>query len=148
MKTILVVDDDEDLLYSYQTLLENDDTLIYVSTSVKKALKILDSFEIDVAILDYMLPEITGDKLGLYINKMHPRIKLYFISGYEEAVDAIKKLDVRVYGFFKKPIEPNLLQDIVDGYDFNQNTEKSDTGPVESLDEYLNIRSYSHNRNY
>ncbi len=139
MKTILIVDDDEDLLFSYQTLLENDETIIYLSSTVKKALNILDSTEIDVAILDFMLPETTGDKLGLYINKIHPEIRLYFISGYDEAVDAIKELDVKINGFFKKPVEPEYLQRIVEGKDVTQ-PEKSFDLPPETLHSYLRLR--------
>lgn len=139
MKTILIVDDDEDLLFSYQTLLENENTIIYISTTVKNALNILDSSEIDIAILDFMLPEITGDKLGLYINKMHPRIRLYFISGYDEAEDALKKLNVKVHGFFKKPVEPDYLQQIVEGDPIRSNKLSVDLSP-ESLHSYLSLR--------
>ena len=139
MKTILIVDDDEDLLFSYQTLLENEKTIIYTSTTVKNALNILDSTEIDVAILDFMLPEITGDKLGLYINKMHPRIRLYFISGYDEAVDALKKLDVKVHGFFKKPVEPEYLQRLVEGEEIRPHKKSGDL-PQETLHSYLRHR--------
>ena len=139
MKTILIVDDDEDLLFSYQTLLENDETIIYLSSTVKKALTILDSTEIDIAILDFMLPEVTGDKLGLYINKIHPRIRLYFISGYDEAVGAIEDLGVKMDGFFKKPVEPEYLQQIVEGKEIHPSKKSSDL-PPETLHSYLRLR--------
>jgi DNA-binding NtrC family response regulator len=140
MKTILIVDDDEDLLFCYQTLLENNETTIYISPTVKGALNILDFAKIDVAILDYMLPEITGDKLGLYINKMHPAVKIYFISGYDEVHDAVKKLNVTVQGIFKKPVDPAMLLQIVESNDFEEVNEENGSYPVESLNSYLNHR--------
>lgn len=140
MKTILIVDDDEDLLFCYQTLLESDKTTIYISPTVKGALNILDFADIDVAILDYMLPEMTGDKLGLYINKIHPKIKLYYISGYDEVYDAIKNLNVKAEAIYKKPIDPEVLNHIVEKSEPEKAAEPTSNDPAETLHEYLNSK--------
>ena len=140
MKTILIVDDDEDLLFCYQTLLESDKTTIYTSPTVKGALNILDFAGVDVAILDFMLPEITGDKLGLYINKTFPAVKVFFISGYDEVYDAVRELNVTAAGIYKKPVDPDVLLRIVKGEEIEEPAKAYSDYPVEDLHSYLNRR--------
>ena len=55
MKNVLIVDDDKAILSNFKALLQNDNTNIYTSPTVKGALTILEFTKIDIAILLYLL---------------------------------------------------------------------------------------------
>ena len=113
MKNVLIVDDDEDILTNFKALLQNNNTNIYTAPTVKSALTILEFTKIDVAILDYKLPKMPGDKLALYIKNKTPDTKVFIISGYYEAAEAVEKLDVKIHGFLKKPVDLDVLEKLV-----------------------------------
>lgn len=113
MKSIMVVEDNERLLDTFQRILESDKTSVYPAHDVRGALTIMDFTKIDVAILDYKLPRISGERLAKYITQKYPETKIYMISGYDQVVEALDKIGVTVDGVFKKPIDPRLLERIV-----------------------------------
>ena len=113
MKNVLIVDDDEDILTNFKALLQNNNTNIYTAPTVKSALTILEFTKIDVAILDYKLPKMPGDKLASYIKNKTPDTKVFIISGHYEAAEAVEKLDVKVHGFLKKPVDLDVLEKLV-----------------------------------
>ena len=108
-KKILFVDDDEDILFGYRLTVESDETTVYTACDVNSALDIVSQTKIDLAVLDYMMPGLKGDELALQINKIDPGVKIFFISGYDIALEAVRELDVSVYGVFMKPVNPDTL---------------------------------------
>ena len=110
MKNILVVEDNENLLVTFQRIIENDETVVYPAHDVRGALTILEFTKIDVAILDYKLPRISGEKLAKYIQEKHPETKVYMISGFDKVLDALDDIGISVNGVFKKPIDPRVLE--------------------------------------
>ena len=110
MKNILVVEDNERLLDTFQRILENDNINVYAAHDVRGALTILDFTRIDAAILDYKLPRISGERLAKHITEKYPDTLVYMISGYDQVLDALNNLGITVNGVFKKPINPRLLE--------------------------------------
>ena len=136
-KTILVVDDDEDLLFCYRKLLENDKTIVYTASNVDEAIAVLQVVKIHLAILDYMLPKMTGAELAKIIGNSDPLVKIFFISGYDEALEAVKKLDVAVYGLFRKPVDPVLLEKLALSDDYSEFIH--DSGNISAINLVSNI---------
>ena len=66
---ILVVDDERLLVKGLKRSLENDGFFVYTAYDGLEALKCLDSYQIDLIILDIMLPEIDGMTLCKTIRK-------------------------------------------------------------------------------
>lgn len=58
------MDDDEVILYCYRNSLESDRAIIYTATNVATALNTVRDTKIDIAVLDYLLPELKGDELA------------------------------------------------------------------------------------
>ena len=67
MKSIMIVEDNERLLDTFQRILESDNIAVYPAHDVRGALTIMEFTKIDVAILDYKLPLISGERLAKYI---------------------------------------------------------------------------------
>lgn len=119
VKNILVVDDDTDLLYCYEMMLHSDEINVYTSDDVDEAQEIVMNHQIHLAILDFMLPKLTGDKLAKRIHEIDENVKIIFVSGYAEVVEAVKKLDITIHGVFMKPVNPEIVEKIaeIDDYD-------------------------------
>lgn len=112
-KTVLVVDDDEDILYLYRLIFEEVNVTVYTSSSVDDALNLVKTVEgLDMVILDYCMPTFRGDQLAKEINKISPQVKIVFISGHSDTVDALKRLNVEVCGVYRKPVDPDFLEKI------------------------------------
>jgi two-component system LytT family response regulator len=83
-KTILIIEDDENLLELYSVILEKINwQVIATSVNGKRALKLYYELPIkpDVIILDLNLPGLSGDVVAKLILEKNPDQKIIFISG-------------------------------------------------------------------
>ncbi|GAG97020.1 unnamed protein product, partial [marine sediment metagenome] len=124
-------------------LLKNENTAIFVTDNVKEAERIVRKETIHLALLDYMMTGFNGDQVAKRIYKINPDIKIVFITGYETAIDAVKKLDIPVHGVFMKPICPELMINIVESEDFSYLTH---TYSKPSLNVYYNLGVFAETR--
>lgn len=60
---ILVVDDEHDIADLLEVYLQNENYIVYKFNSAKDALTCIEQEEFDFAILDIMLPDISGFSL-------------------------------------------------------------------------------------
>ncbi len=61
--------------------------------------------DIDLAIIDYSLPEIKGTKIISKFRKINPKIKIILISGFIEDADIQKALKDNSIKYLSKPIK-------------------------------------------
>ena len=106
---ILVVDDDIDILEGYEYIFECEGLNIDIALTPSEALNKAREKKFKLAILDYKLPNMNGDKLAEELMKIDSSIKLIFISGFKEGIDSMLGNGINVGGFFFKPIDPVSL---------------------------------------
>ncbi len=121
-QNILLVDDDELLLETYKAILEIDGYKVHEALNPYKALQIIDKQEIQLAILDYNLPYMTGIQLGHLINKTQADTKIMFISGNSMIHEISKEADFMVHGVLSKPIAIEHLMGTVKNLTSETNT--------------------------
>jgi len=86
-KTILLVEDNEDFLDTFSTMLINLGYQVIQSNDGKQALDILkdQADKIDIVLTDIIMPSgISGIKLAKDIHHVYPNIKILLMSGYPE----------------------------------------------------------------
>ena len=71
-RTLLCVDDNATALDVRVALLEFHGYRVFSLTSELETLSFLDQQPVDAVILDYLMPDIKGDKLSLKIRERHP----------------------------------------------------------------------------
>jgi DNA-binding NtrC family response regulator len=106
---ILLVDDDEMILETYKAILEHEGHIIHTASNPYKAIQIINNHDIQLAILDYNLPSMTGTQLGHLIKKAQKFTEVMFISGNSEIHEIVKTVSYDVRKVFSKPIDLELL---------------------------------------
>ncbi len=94
MKKILITDDDAELRAKLSEILKEAGYLTDEAASGKEALKKAVSDEFDIALLDLMMPNMSGMDVLAEIRKVRPKTKVIMITAFatvENAVDAVKK---------------------------------------------------------
>lgn len=79
--TILIVDDNEDLLKLLTTVMQHENWEILTATSAERALRIAGQRNINVALVDYMLPDQDGLALGRQLKARKPKLQLLLMTG-------------------------------------------------------------------
>lgn len=103
---ILLVDDEEALVYAVQKMLER---LGYRVTAKTSSLEALETFyarprEFDLIITDMTMPNMTGVELSKRIKQMRPDIPMVLCTGFSEMIDEKKAEALGFEAFVMKPI--------------------------------------------
>ena len=108
--TILVVDDDLDILETVSRLLSLSGTDVITASTYDEADSILENITIHLAVIDFNLE---GERTGIHlIEKMKenkPQIPIVMITGYADDIVKIGALEAGVNVFVEKPIDFNMF---------------------------------------
>ncbi|HVD07530.1 MAG TPA: response regulator, partial [Nitrososphaeraceae archaeon] len=116
--TLLICDDEPDLLELYGAMLSDDYKIMKASSGEECIRKYIETKEkmddITVILLDFRIGELTGDKVARDIKKINGA-KIILISAYEINHDLIQRLkDERVIvEFVSKPVSLDTLKRII-----------------------------------
>lgn len=107
--TILVVDDTKENIHILLSLLEEYDVL--VALSGQKALQMVEKNDIDIILLDIMMPEIDGYEVCniLKANPDTKNIPILFITAKTDEESIEKAYDVGGIDYVTKPFKPKEL---------------------------------------
>lgn len=110
-KKILVVDDDYSTVELIGLILEKENFLVIKAYSGKSALEKLDSNDIDAALLDMMLPDISGLNLLQTIrsNPVTAHIPLIMVTGRTDEIDTVLGLEMGADDYIYKPFKRREL---------------------------------------
>ena len=110
-RTLLLVDDEENILSSLRRLLRRDAYTILTATSGKQGLEILASNRVDVIVSDQRMPAMTGVEFLHKAKDMCPDTVRLVLSGYtdlQSVTDAIN--EGAIYKFLTKPWDDAMLR--------------------------------------
>ena len=104
-RTILVIDDEEDVLKITRAALEKLGYHVLTARTGKESVEIAESFEgaIDLAMLDIKLPDMSGGRVYPLIMEARPGLKVIVFSGYSIDGPVKDVLDAGADGFLQKP---------------------------------------------
>ena len=110
-RTILLVDDEENITASLVRLLRRDGYTILRANSGQEGLELLTQREVGVIVSDQRMPGMTGVEFLSKVKEFYPDTVRIVLSGYTElnsVTDAINR--GAVYKFLTKPWEDDLLR--------------------------------------
>jgi len=114
-ETILVIEDDDDVIDVIRTTLERLGYRVLVAKTGTEAAEIARSFdgEIDLAILDIVLPDMLGNRVYPLIMEARPNLKVIVCSGYAVNGPGQEVLDAGAQDFVQKPFLLETLSEKV-----------------------------------
>ena len=106
---VLVVDDEPGIRESLSDFLDDYEFNVFSAESAEQALKIVESEDLDIAIVDLRLPGISGDTMILRSHSIKPGMKFLIHTG---SVDyrlpaELKSIGMGSENLFLKPV-PDL----------------------------------------
>jgi len=110
-RTLLLVDDEENITASLVRLLRRDGYTILRANSGQNGLDLLTQHQVGVIISDQRMPGMTGTEFLSQVKELYPDTVRIVLSGYTElnsVTDAINR--GAVYKFLTKPWEDDLLR--------------------------------------
>ncbi|GMQ88669.1 MAG: hypothetical protein BMS9Abin09_0099 [Gammaproteobacteria bacterium] len=110
-RTLLLVDDELNILKAMQRLLRHDGYHILTATSGQEGLALLKDNDVKVIISDQRMPHMTGVEFLSKVNDIYPqtvRIVLSAYSDFSAVTDAINHGSI--YKFFTKPWDDKLMR--------------------------------------
>lgn len=102
---ILIVDDEVEIADLIETYLKSEDYTVYKFYSAKEALACIETMEIDLAILDIMMPEIDGLTLCRRIREEHT-YPVIMLTARDSELDKITGLTLGADDYITKPFLP------------------------------------------
>lgn len=108
-KSILFVDDDENVLRSYARVLRKSPWKILTASNAENALEILQRESISLVVTDMKMPEVHGIELISKIREKFDKLPIIVCSAYPGMKDDDNLKFHDIAGFVEKPVEPDLL---------------------------------------
>lgn len=102
---ILVVDDEQEIADLVEVYLRNENYKVYKFYTAKEALACVETAELDLAILDVMLPDINGFALCQKIREKH-LFPIIMLTAKMEDMDKITGLTLGADDYITKPFNP------------------------------------------
>ncbi|MBI5571531.1 MAG: response regulator [Desulfomonile tiedjei] len=115
-KRILILDDEEIVVNSLKSLLCLETTHdVLTFTSCQEALEAIRRTPIDLAISDFLMPEMDGVSFLKEVRRIYPAIQLIILTGFADKESAIRAInEVRLYQYLEKPWDNDEIIQVIE----------------------------------
>jgi DNA-binding NtrC family response regulator len=114
MKTILLVDDEMDILKSLGEILTRFGYQVIAKQAAQEALaSVKDGANIDLVITDYRMPDMDGLEFLHALRQMDSSVPVIMLTAYGAVESYLKSLSLGVFEYVNKPIKAKELGRIV-----------------------------------
>lgn len=155
MKCVLIVEDEASIRDFVVINLKRSGYEVFEASNGEEAIKIFDehSDEIDVAILDIMMPIIDGLEVCKYLREKSKRLGIIMLTARTQEMDKVTGLMMGADDYVTKPFSPSELMARIDAvyrrvsFTSENNIEKAVDNSI-SLNEFvLDLRSHTLTKN-
>jgi len=105
----ILLDNDVDILASIRAILETEDYEAYTACNADQAKVIITEKDVHIVIMDYVLPDFTGDQIVKDLKQIDGNLNIIFLSGFPRVFKAVEDLEFDVQRIFLKPVNPESL---------------------------------------
>lgn len=106
---ILLVDDEPGIRESLRAFLERYLFEVYEAATGEEGLELLDTQNIDLVLLDMMLPDMHGIEICKRVKAKHYRIPIIFLTGVTDATETVLGFEAGADDYVEKPFNPHVL---------------------------------------
>lgn len=136
-RQILVVDDEKDLRELHRENLEDAGFVCFTASSGRDALDVFVTEEIDLTVIDVMMPEMSGVELFTKVKEKYPRTAVVFVSGEDRMDVAVSQIKEGALDYLVKPVDKAKLIEAVNEALEKQSAYLENFGHQQHLEELL-----------
>ena len=108
MNHVLIVEDDKEIREGVEIYLKSQGYEVYQAADGLEGLKVIESQEIHLAIVDVMMPRLDGIQMTIKLREKYD-FPVIFLSAKSEEVDKIMGLNMGADDYITKPFTPMEL---------------------------------------
>ncbi len=102
--TLLMIDDEEDLLYQFESLFRSFENIRFLTASdAKTGIAIARKEQPRVIMLDYRMPRMDGEEALKELKALLPECKFIVMTGWEDGLTRDRLERIGVDAYFPKP---------------------------------------------
>jgi nitrogen regulation protein NR(I) len=113
MPSVLVVDDEPNVLYALERALRSGTLEILTARTARDGIEMVQRCRPDVVILDIRLTDMSGLEAYDQIHKLDPRLPVLLITAYATTETAIEAMKRGAFEYFLKPLDLRELRSAV-----------------------------------
>lgn len=114
MASILIVDDDKNILHLLNHALAKMEHQLTLANSGSQALEVLEQKDFDLVISDLQMPEVDGIDVLKQTKKKSPDTEVLILTGYGSIKSAVQAMKEGAYEYLSKPVDMDELRLKVD----------------------------------
>ncbi|GAG54828.1 unnamed protein product, partial [marine sediment metagenome] len=101
---VLVVDDERNIREGLGKLLEIDGYKVFLASDGNEALEVVNRGDMDLAIVDLKMPNLSGEELLKRSTVMYPNLPVIILTGHGTIENAVQAMRDGAYDYLTKPI--------------------------------------------
>ena len=136
-KTILVVEDDDDLRNFLKKVLAANNYKVAEAADGAEALEAVEKYFPDLVLLDFGLPKVTGETVCVKVKKDHPEIIIVALTEKTQSSDVVHGLQIGADDYISKPF---VAEELVARIDARFKTAVNGQGEPKKKEEPEEIR--------
>ncbi len=109
MKSVLIIDDENEICESIKMILELEDYYVESTTDPIDGLSKIEYGDFSILLLDINMPQKNGFEILKWINEKEIDIKTIIISAQSNIENAVKATKLGAFDFLEKPIDRDKL---------------------------------------
>ncbi len=114
MPTLLVVDDEQSVRYSFRRVFEGNGVTVLTAPTAAEGLQQVHEQGPDVVVLDLQLPDRSGLEVFQDIHALDPKKPVIFITAHGTTETAIEAMKQGAFDYLVKPVDLERLSQVLD----------------------------------
>jgi nitrogen regulation protein NR(I) len=114
MGKILIVDDESNVLASFEKMLLAQGHQVITARRAKEALNLLESDYPEVLVMDIRMPGMNGLEAFHHIRQFYPKLPVIIMTGFGTTESAIEATMLGAFDYLIKPFEPENMLAIIE----------------------------------
>jgi two-component system nitrogen regulation response regulator GlnG len=113
MSTLLLIDDEEDVQYSFRRIFDSPEIELTTASSGEEGLKLIPRLKPDLVLMDVRMGGISGLETLRRIRQIDSKLLVILMTAYGTTQTAIEAMKLGAYDYLLKPFDVPKLKDIV-----------------------------------
>jgi len=113
MSKLLLIDDEEDVRYSFQRIFDSPEIELATAASGEEGLKVIPKFKPDLVLMDVRMGGMNGLETLRRIRAANPKLLVILMTAYGTTQTAIEAMKLGAYDYLLKPFDVPKLKEII-----------------------------------